>query len=123
MERCSACLAEITIIGKTCRGCGTLYCYGCAVYQGLVNGSKCILCADIYGGTDIDAFAHVKSRQAIREGLQECAQCGRKRMLESEGRIIDGNWHEDKYIPEAFKYAWVCSYQCYTKLMTTSPNL
>jgi hypothetical protein len=116
MERCSACLNEITIIGRTCQGCGTLYCYGCAVYHKLINGNKCIICADIYG-TDKELFAGVKSRQAIKDMQEYCAQCGIKKLFDTQGRVVNGDWCNDQYLLPEFQYAWVCSYKCYMELV------
>lgn len=49
--------------------------------------------------------------------MMECIVCGRKKLFPTEGRVIDGSWYNDKYIPKSYWGEWVCSYRCYEKLI------
>jgi hypothetical protein len=66
VDVCINCLFEISIIGRRCPTCSTLYCYGCLMTCKLIQGDKCIYCADIYG-KDKDLFAEVISREEQKE--------------------------------------------------------
>lgn len=46
-----------------------------------------------------------------------CIVCKRKKIVPSEGRIIDGSWVYDKFISKRFWYKWICSFGCYRKLI------
>ena len=50
----------------------------------------------------------------------ECVVCGRKKLFPTEGRVIDGSWYDDEYIPTKYWGEWVCSYRCYEKLIERS---
>jgi len=52
----------------------------------------------------------------------KCIVCGREKKVENEGRIIDGNWKEDKEIPQKYWGKWVCSFPCYKKLIPSEPE-
>jgi hypothetical protein len=46
-----------------------------------------------------------------------CLACGRKRLGEWEGRIIDGSWAQDSSIHKKYWGKWVCSYRCLQELL------
>jgi len=54
--------------------------------------------------------------------MTNCILCGREKMFEGEGRIIDGSWANDRNIPEE-KWGWVCCYKCYEKILKKTKNI
>jgi hypothetical protein len=52
-----------------------------------------------------------------------CLICGRSRIGEWEGRVIDGSWVEDALIDKKYWGGWVCSYKCLERLMKKKNGL
>ena len=45
----------------------------------------------------------------------KCVVCGREKLFDGEGRIINGDWADDVFLKKYFG-KWVCCYKCYSKL-------
>jgi hypothetical protein len=46
-----------------------------------------------------------------------CVVCNGKKLFQSQGRIIAGDWFKDQFIPKEYWGKWVCCYSCYEKLL------
>jgi hypothetical protein len=56
-------------------------------------------------------------REVMKVKKDICLACGRKRLGEWEGRIIDGSWAQDSSIHKKYLGRWVCSYRCLQELL------
>ena len=50
----------------------------------------------------------------------KCKNCKREKLFHSEGRFIDGKWAQDNLIPKKLWNKWICSYNCYIRLIDPS---
>ncbi len=54
--------------------------------------------------------------------MNKCIVCGKREQdikeEEYRGRIIDGSWYHDNFLPFTTWGMWVCSWECYNKLIT-----
>lgn len=48
---------------------------------------------------------------------ERCVICRGRRHDEAEGRVIDGTWFKDTYLPKSYWGKWVCGWNCYQKLL------
>ena len=49
----------------------------------------------------------------IKGSEVKCVVCGRTKTFESEGRIIDGSWVDDRKVKPEYWGKWVCGWVCY----------
>ncbi len=49
--------------------------------------------------------------------MNKCIVCGRKKIIETEGRYIKGDWIEDNKINKKYINKWICCWNCYSKLL------
>jgi len=50
----------------------------------------------------------------------KCLTCGTTKAFPTQGRHIDGSWAEDYTLPKKKWGGWVCSWNCYEKLLPDS---
>jgi len=48
---------------------------------------------------------------------KKCVVCGINSTASEHGRFIDGTWFDDDKLPSEYSGKWVCSNECYAKLV------
>ena len=59
----------------------------------------------------------LRNEETVVDYTKCCVVCGRVRASVLEGRIINGTWYNDRFVPSQFYGKWVCCYNCYRKLV------